>query len=581
MNESEIRSAINAYSQETSGHPFYNYGNDVDITVNDDCPIYECLIQTQYEERNSEEKRRPYKGWALATRKYFSLSEVDPWSFRLKLPDDFIDRKTVIEVEGSAGVATCGSCNGKGHNTCHTCLGKGKNVCPTCHGDWQHLECGRCGGRGEVSCPDCGGKGEHRCERCNGTGHITEMVNEWRTHYDYGLQKDVSRYEQVAKTRSCPNCNGSGRWRCSSCGGSGKRVCTRCGGSGYVTCTDCSKGYIICKTCGGKGTLVCQVCEGEGRNEIRYIVNRTLSQNTVRSYVCDKRVREFAESYDLSYTDVDFNVRGKSLEGELYPEDVRCSSKLSKLLSKTESDNGVILFQKAVVQHVASTYVEYRYDGSNYGGIVCGGVFYPDGSPIDEWSSNLVEKAEKKLRRGSSAKAMKMLEQAESAGADTGVTGDLLAKARQRLGNLQDAGVSVAFWLVMLGLSPVLYNFYSKLNPVASWAIVTNNPDWSFFGFVPFCQTFIFVVAAFLLRAYLNKPAVTEDEKEYSSIWVYFAKGFFGYLLAAMGLLAALLFVNYLGLSILSTFVIGLFIIAVALVVGIAGLIIRWIIQLF
>lgn len=580
MKESDIRRIINDYSRQTSGHPFYCYGNDIKIVVNDDCPVSECIIRTQYEDRTPREQRRPYRGRSLAAQKYVSLDEVDVWSFRLKTPEDFIDRKTVMEVEGSARVDTCGSCQGAGSTTCFTCMGKGKDTCPTCHGNYDHVRCRQCDGRGYTTCRDCGGRGDCVCSKCKGTGTITEMISEWRSHYDQIQKKEVSGYEQVKKTRSCPACSGRGHWRCNTCGGRGTLKCTGCGGNGFVTCTNCTNGFIVCKTCAGKGQTVCRVCEGAGRNETRYTVNRTLSQSTLRGYVCDRRVREFAESHQLTYTSVDFDTRGKVLEGELYTEDVRCSSKLGKLLAKTEPDSGIILFQEAIVQHVLATWIEYGFKGSSYKGIICNDVFYPDGSPIDEWSSSLVDSAEKKMRKGSSAKSLEMLDQAEAAGADRTEIGKLRSKALMKLGNLQSAGTSVAFWMVVLFFSPIFFNFYYKLNPVASWAIVTNNPGWRFFTFVPLCQTLIFLVVAVALRLWFGIRS-SDGRKQHSSIWIYFAKGFFGYLLAALAATAVLLVFNYLGLSILTTFILGVILTVVIFVIAMIYLIIRWIIQLF
>lgn len=574
MKINDIRRIINAYSRKTSGHPFADYGNDVKITVNDDCTIYECMIQTQYEDRDTAERTRPYRGWNVAPRKYFSLRDIDPWRFNLKTPEDFIDRKTTVEIEGSASVSQCGSCSGAGSTTCYTCHGKGKDVCPTCHGDYLHLRCSSCGGDGKENCPTCHGTGHETCTKCKGKGFTTENVSVWKTHYDYNLKKEVGGYEWVKKDFTCTLCYGKGYKTCFQCKGRGTQTCKKCGGEGTVKCTACTQGYVYCKTCGGKGQLVCRICEGAGQNELRYIVSRTLNQETLRGYVCDKRVREFAETTDFDFDGVDFNTRAKALEGELYPEDVRCSSKLAKLLAKTEPDSGIILFQEATVSHVESTVIEYEYKGATYGGIICNGVFFPDGSPIEEWTAEVVDKAEKSIRRGSSAKSLQMLDQAEQAGADRNTINNLRSMALRKLGNLRDAGTSLAFWLMVLFFSPVLYNFYYQLNPVALWAIVTNNPGWRFFNFVPLCQTLIFLLVAIALRFMLAEKS--DNSAKYSSIWQYFAKGFFTYLLACLVAVAILIFVNYLGLSILTTFIMGIAVIIVAFVISLPFLIVRW-----
>ena len=107
MRAQDIRQIINEYSRETGGHPFEDYGKDIKITVNDDSTIYECIVKTQYEDRDKEEKQRPYKGWNVAPQKYFSLRDVNAWAYNLKVPKDFTDKKSYVEVDGSARVEQC------------------------------------------------------------------------------------------------------------------------------------------------------------------------------------------------------------------------------------------------------------------------------------------------------------------------------------------------------------------------------------------------------------------------------------------------------------------------------------------
>ena len=583
MKVQDIKRAINAYSRLTSQHPFEDYGNDVRITVNDDCPIRECSVRTQYEDRSTEERQRPYKGWAVSPRKYFKLSEISAWSYNLNVPADFTDKKSFVEVDGSAHIEGCASCNSQGRNNCYTCLGKGKELCPRCHGDYRHLRCGTCGGDGKENCPSCHGKGEQDCSKCNGTGKVIENLSEWKTHWDFQQQKQVGGYEWVKKEVPCSACSGRGHWRCKSCGGTGTKTCRTCDGRGYVTCPDCSSGYLVCKTCSGKGYLVCKVCEGEGKNEFRYIVTRTLSQETLRRFICDSRVREFAENGNLGFDSTDFSIREKSLSGsELYPEDVRCSSALSKLVAKADTDEGRILFQEAMVRSVSSTYVEYEYDGRSYKGIICNGVFHHEGdSPIDEWSAGLVSKAEKRIRRGSSASTLKMLDQAEMAGGDRTEINALRSKAARKLDRIYSAGVSTAFWLYVVLVSPVFFNFYNKLNPVMSWAIRTNNPGWKFYGLLALVQTLILLGSLVLLRIWFIGKSKDAIDRQYPSVWLYFAEGFGLFLVSGLAAVAALLLLNFLGVSLLTTFVIGLAILIVAFVIAIVCLIVKWIVGIF
>ena len=585
MREQDIRQAVNGYSRETSGHPFVDYGDDIKITVNDDCTIYECIVETQYEERSAQEKSRPYKGWDVAPRKYFSIHDVSVWGYNLKTPDHFTDKKTFVEVEGSARVENCGSCRGRGRSSCPTCGGNAKELCPVCHGNYNHLTCSTCGGSGYVICPTCNGRTEIYCDKCGGKGQIRRKRSVQKYVYDYSRQQNELKYVDEEYMETCQACHGRGHWRCGTCRDTlekrGYVRCRTCGNMGYVSCRNCSQGYIVCKTCYGKGDLVCSSCQGEGRSEFRYIVNRTLEHGTLRSYVCDRRVRQFAEDYDLAYDSVDFSLRDAALSEELYPENVRCSSALGKLVAKAAPDEGRILFQEATVQHVESAYLEYDFNGNHYTGVVCGGVFYPDGSPIEEWSAGLMEDAEQKMKRGSSATTLKMLDLAQEAGADASKIQELRTKAYDKLDKIHSAGVSTAFWMSVLLLTPILFNFYSKLNPVAPWAIVTNNPVWGFYGMVPLCQTIIYIGALLLLRARFVSVSETAHFKSHGSIWTYFAKGFGGFLLASIGAILGLIAVNYLGLSVITSFILGVIITVVAFVIALAYLIVHWIVGIF
>ena len=586
MKESSVRESVNRYSRQTSGHPFEDYGNKIKVVVNDDSTIYECIVRTQYEDRSPEEKRRPYKGWEVAPRKYFSLRDVSSWAFNLQTPSAFTDKKTFIEVKGSAHVEECGGCSGKGRSTCPTCHGNAREKCPVCGGNYDHLSCPTCGGKAWVECPSCHGSGRITCSHCNGTGSITETVSVWKTHWDNNLQRYIGGYEYVKETRNCLNCIG-GHLECRTCHDSrmfGKRGyirCRTCGNRGYVTCNNCTQGYMVCKTCSGGGQLVCSTCQGEGNNEYRYIVNRTLEHSTLRSHVCDKRLQSFAEGRALDYPTVDFDVRKASLDQGLYPENARCSAALGKLVAEAEPESGKILFQEAIVRHVEATWVEYQYDGVTYSGVICGGVFYPDGSPIDDWSSELVGKAEKKMKRGSSAATLKMLDQAQQAGADIGEIRSLRNKAYDKIDRIHAAGVSTAFWLAVVVIAPLVFNFYDKINPVAPWAIVTNNPKWGFFGMVPLSQTLIYLAVLLCIRAAFVGVSDGSHIKRHGSVWIYFAKGFGLFLLSAIGAFAGLAILNYLGLSIVTTIALGLVILAVVLAVSLVVLIIKWIAGIF
>ena len=217
MKETRIREAVNRYSRRTSGHPFEDYGGRIKITVNDDCTIYECKVQTQYEDRGTEEKRRPYKGWEVAPRKYFNIHDVKPWALNLKTPSEFVNKKTFIEVGGSAHVEPCSGCSGKGRSVCPSCGGNARKKCPVCGGNYNHLTCNTCGGSGYVICPTCGGSTRICCDKCGGTGTIRRKRQVQKHVWNYNLQRDELKTVEEEYEETCQACHGRGRWRCGTC----------------------------------------------------------------------------------------------------------------------------------------------------------------------------------------------------------------------------------------------------------------------------------------------------------------------------------------------------------------------------
>lgn len=69
--------------------------------------------------------------------------------------------------------------------------------------------------------------------------------------------------------------------------------------------------------------------------------------------------------------------------------------------------------------------------------------------------------------------------------------------------------------------------------------------------------------------------------RQYSSVWLYFAEGFGLFFVSSLTVIAALILLNFLGASLLTTFVIGLAILTVAFVIAVACLIVKWIVGIF
>lgn len=582
MDERLIRQYFNEYSRSTTGHPYTNLGDDINITVNDDCLVKKCYLRTQYEARKSSQVSEPYRGGALPVRKYFSLNDVNAWAYNLQTPDKFTNKDSYVNVEGSQWSETCSACKGKGEEICSVCHGQASQTCPVCKGT-SNITCSSCGGSGYVLCPDCHGEVNMHCNVCGGKGSITKTRKVQKHVYNYQLQQDELKYVDETYTERCSACYGKGRWTCTTCKDSYKRgyiTCRKCSNTGYVTCDNCSHGLVICKSCNGKGKYVCASCKGAGAKKYGYVVDRKLWCEERTQITGDPRLEEFIGGFDFDNVPVEFRDKKKKFGSEIYPADPHCNSILCAMANEASAQNGKILFQEAIVLGTVMTYIVYNFKGKQYDAIVCDRQLYIDNSPIDEWSKHLTEKASDKLKWGSSVAALDLLEQAtEAKGGTTREIRYMIDEAEGRLENIHSAGVSAAFWLSAIVLSPILYNFYDKLNPVAPWAIVTNNPKWSNMGLVPISQTLMFLAAILIVRASFMNVSEKARTKRHDSIWSYFSRGFFGYFAACIGVLAVLIALNYFGLSIVTTFVIGTIIKVIAVVVGIAYLLAKWIIQ--
>lgn len=588
MEESKVRLYINAFSRERGGHPYTDYGDHVTFITNDDVPYYRCRVQTQFENREASVKTRPYDGRPLPARKYFSLRDIGVWSYQCTAPNEFTDGNTDLTVTGSSSVEKCSRCQGNGRSTCVACQGKGEEKCPSCGGNWNRM-CGICDGYGEYTCGKCGGWGKMSCPKCGGAGSYKEKHSEWVTHYDYNLKRQVGGYEWVDKDITCSVCHGQRKVTCSECNGHKKIKCYDCHGNGYITCSKCEKGSVKCKACSGKRYITCPPCEGKGDIESRYVIKRTLAHNDENMTLCDPRVKDFANKKSLTLTSV-FHKRQSSLENDLYPQQRQCREALQQLLARARrGHDGRILFEEADVWRADMTYVKYSLSGNTYSGVIHADRFYPlQGDPVSQWYNQLEQNIRSAINHDRLRKASRLICQAEDNGCDAGTVRSLRHNLRGRAEDHALAGLNFSFWAALLLLSPLIYLFYLKFNPVASWAIVTNNPHWLFTPYVPLTQTLLFVALAILVRHVLQDFLEPPRKRHYPGRVFYFAKGYLLYLLFLLVGTALLMGLNYLGLSMVTTFLVGFLIVVVKdlfwILKGIVKLLwklVLWVIHLF
>ena len=112
--EAWVKEYINAYAASSEGHPFAGYGDDIKLETLELCPIYVVSLRTQYDKRYVNRGQYPFKNTTLPVRTVFKESDVDPWSFKMRTTDRFVEDNCTHEVDGSQHVETCGTCSGKG-----------------------------------------------------------------------------------------------------------------------------------------------------------------------------------------------------------------------------------------------------------------------------------------------------------------------------------------------------------------------------------------------------------------------------------------------------------------------------------
>ena len=513
---SRVRRLINEYASRSEGHPFGNYGDDIILRKYELSPVYSVHLQSQYDIRNVKDKQYPYKGGDVYTRKYYKPSDVDVWNYDLLTTDRFVHKGESFEVPGS-----------------------------------HHVErCSRCGGSGKVNCPDCGGSGDQPCSTCNGNGQIKKTRQEQRHTadkvYSDGHREAVYNYVDVTYYEKCSNCGGSGR--------------------------------VNCYKCGGDGKVTCSVCEGYGRNVHCYAIDQKLENKLSADYFFDANVQKVAELVDkIKFYDKKvwkkadfmgsergeyfgsklFSLRRNALSEDCFTEEDELASALGSFIGEHAGVTGSschMLFQLAEICRTDVWWVEYTYNGRSYDGCIAAGEdgkerFYAGVSPITELADKWLREAKKMVGGVGTVKARNLLDNVEKLhvyGRDT-QKGGIQGKVDTHLNTLYNMGNDLMFWLIALLGTPFLFNFYSELNPVLRYAHFINDPAWKPYGWVPAVQCILFLVLLFAAKRIVN---INDHSKaRHKTVFGYVFTGMGLYLLVAIGILAVLLGLNYLGLS--------------------------------
>ena len=383
---------------------------------------------------------------------------------------------------------------------CQTCGRKGRMLCRDCHGLGEST-CPDCD-EGTVTCSECRGNGRLKCPRCNGKGKISESV--WVPELNHHVTKD----------RECPNRCDHGYIRCSKCNGRGSWTCQKCGG----------KGKLTCKNCNGDGMVTCSSCKGKKDNLYSYNIEQDLIFHGAFECVYDSRLDRVPELVGRkSHTGtVVFSKTGESLGRNLIPEDREISSRFDRLISSAESQSSRskrILFQEAKIIVVDVKYIEYTFNGNTYYGAIAYDRFYAGVSPISEYTDKMT-----------------------------------------KFSVSTKDGIDLMFWILALFATPFIFEFYSKINPVIAYAVTTNNPDWSRFDLLPVVQCVIFIFAIWYVRRRLLKKDYSK--LRYNTIWGFLGSGMLKLLLPALAIIAAMLVLNFLGFSAITSDCLWIIIIA-------------------
>ena len=498
-----VRDMINAYAAASEGHPFGQYGDHITLKKYELCPIYVLHLHTQFDSRPVNDKQYPYTGGSIYTRRFYSKGDVDVWGYNLLTTDRFIHNGKSFEVPGS-----------------------------------HHVEnCVRCSGEGRIDCPSCDGRGTWKCTYCNGKGTVRKSEQVWKKvgkeyWYEGYTRKERDRYDYVTEyyDAACPKCN---------------------------------DGRVICQNCDGRQRVPCTTCNGNGKIVHCYSIDQELEDVLATKFFYIDTIGGIKEIFDskLNYKGEKlFSIRDKAIQKGAFTEESEIAESLDAYIAKHASEvnsNCHILFQEADVIRVDAWWVEYTYKGKTYNGCISSALgkerFFAGVSPITEYSAKLLKDADKNVGGTGTVKARELLEKAEKLNVydDKGRVNRLRELVTTHLNTLYNLGNDLMFWLIALFGTPFLYNYYSDLNPVMRYAFFTNDPSWPPYGWVPAMQCILF-----LLLLWIAKFTIKQDDHSkarHATVFGYVLSGLGRFLLIAIAILVVLMGLNYLGLSVITS----------------------------
>ena len=587
-----LRELFDGYAEEHAPEHMLHFADEIsfqDLIIH---PIMLCRVVSQFDERHCQSVCKPYKGEKVDAQ---TVRSVNVWDYKMHdVGDEFVVDKYEGSVDGSHHLEDCVTCQGKGRLICPTCHGQVKVTCGCNHG---RTKCSTCGGTGKVSCSHCDG-GHVKCTSCNGTGKTSElcrhcsgrgsvtksrMVEESYNHpiYENGSCRSEVRYRQVKKyydercpvcngkkttnTGVCRKCKGKGYKDCTYCGGSGKRTCSTCEGKGNVTCSVCGgTGLKVCRTChdqSPKGTVACKDCAGSGKLHHYLNISQSLYYEDEEQIVCHDDFFDTKVAH-LSWEEADneelLGVAGDFGDDDIYPADADVNETLKRMAERQAqhaNPNKRLLKQGAWVTCYYAKEVLYQYKGKDYSGIILGNNLYLDASPVTEYIENVAEECEREIGKHGSAAALKKIEEAMQLETGNQEKLEILwYEAKDSLEKKVKLGEHLFFWPSLLFLAPLVYKFYAVVNPVVGYASIVKDPSWRGHDLLPITQAVIFVVlygiVAFIIHI-MSKNNSTYGSRDINYVLV----GMGRMVLAAVGVFAVLLLLNYLGLSWLTTWI--------------------------
>lgn len=541
--EKKFRQRINEYADETPHHPYKNLGNLIEITGIFYKPSYPVRVLSQYESRSKDERHKPYQNQAIDERVLFSLNNFNSWDIILPEVKDFNGETKDYRVSGSEHVENCFKCHASGRITCPNCNGKCYVTCPNCNGSGT-ISCGKCRGQGTIPTQET---------RSN------EIYIPPRYHSDgsqiggTGMHKTETSYVTVNKT--CSNCNGSGRFTCSRCSGKGK---------------------VVCPQCKAAGTITCPTCKGWKQLLHYYNISRALEYSDRETCILHGDVYDRFPEYLDNYQDYESELIHNKLDNKLHPgqldEEVHLNSFIDKLLTQAheeDNDSHVMLFQRLEIRRIETWELQYRFKNKNYVMLFVGSEYQiiPGLSPIYEVAFNYLEKSVKASKFYNFSKAQRLLEKAAHIDVYEmqETVNNYLYHLRKKVNSAYDLGSWTAGLLALFLGSFIVYTYFSEVNWVLGYAGFINNPDNFLYGYHAWSQIIMFMVTVYYIASTSAVKLYSIGYRLPTAIGRFVA----GFLLTGFSVLlsmALLFLLNWVGITVIFTFLVWLTLIVLKLV---------------